>query len=173
MLKRLAMSGAAALALAACSPTLDWREVRAADGFFAALFPCRPSSQSRTVRLVGKGVRLSLQACSAAGVTWALAVADVEDPALVSAALGELLQAAQANIGGVASQAVAAKVPGATPNPASVRAEIAGQLPDGQAVVEHVAVFAHATKVVQVTALGQAVAVEALATFFDSVRVVP
>ena len=74
---------AAAGLLAACAPALDWRDVRLEGSGVLLLFPCKPDSQTRTLSLAGASVRLSLHACSAAGSTWALAVADLGDPARV------------------------------------------------------------------------------------------
>ena len=66
-----------------CAPVLDWREVRPAGSGVSLLFPCKPDSQSRLVRLAGMQVRLVLLACAAGGSTWGLAHADVVDPASV------------------------------------------------------------------------------------------
>ena len=40
---------AATLTLAACSPALDWRQVRPDDTGVEAMFPCKPLSHARTV----------------------------------------------------------------------------------------------------------------------------
>ncbi|MBE0548915.1 MAG: hypothetical protein IH627_14965, partial [Rubrivivax sp.] len=55
---------AAAFLLAACSPTLDWRDVRPAGSGVTLLMPCKPVVQERSLPLAGAPVRLSLQACS-------------------------------------------------------------------------------------------------------------
>ena len=80
----------AAAALAGCAPTFDWREARPPGSGALLLFPCRPQVQERQVPLGGSPVRLSIHACSAGGVTWGMAVADVVDPARVGAALEAL-----------------------------------------------------------------------------------
>ncbi len=156
--------------LAACAPTLDWREVRPEDSQVQLLFPCKPVQQVRRVRLAGQDLRLALHACSAGGQTWALAHADLGDPAQVGAALAELLASAAANLGAEAAPGQPLQVAGATPNPGSRRLRLAGRLPDGTPVDEEVAVFTYGTRVYQATALGKALTHEAAQTFIGSLR---
>ncbi len=160
----------AALA-AACSPALDWRDWRPVDSGLVMLLPCKPVPQVRSVRLAGQSVRLALHACSAGGQTWAVAYADMRDPALVGAALGELVDSAAANLTSPVPDArKALAVPGATPHAASRRWALAGQLPDGKAVQEELAVFARGTVVFQATVLGAELPAEGVTTFFESLR---
>ncbi len=161
---------AMAIVLAACAPTLDWREVRPADAGVVALMPCRPSTFERQVRLAGREVALGLQACNAGGVTWALAWADMVDPALVSPALRELTASARANVGGAVARSQPFAPAGATPNPASLREAIAGKLPDGKAIEEQVAVFSVGTRVFQATVVAPRLDADHVDTFFGGLR---
>jgi hypothetical protein len=158
--------------LAACAPALDWREVRPTDSGLVALFPCKPNALTRNVMLAGQTVRLSMHACRAGDQTWALAHADVGDPARVGASLEELRRSAAANLGAEPgrSRELALAVPGATPNPASIREQLSGRLPDGQPAVEQFAVFVRGTVVFQATVLGATVPADAADTFFASLR---
>lgn len=162
-----------ALSLAACAPSLDWREVRPEGSAAAVLLPCKPSVMAREVRLAGGPVRLLLHACSAGGQTWALAAADMADPRRVAPALDELRAAALANLGAATSTPLALNVPGATPNVSSLRVQADGRLPDGAAVREQVAVFTHGTWVFQATVLGAQLPADGVDTFFGSLRVSP
>jgi hypothetical protein len=164
---------AVALLLAACTPALDWREVRPADSGASLLMPCKPTSITRSVTLAGRLVRLALHACSASGQTWALAVADVGDPARVGPALTELRDSAAANLSAAAPDLLPLNVTGATPNDRSGRARLAGRLADDRAVEEELAVFSKGTRVYQATALGPSVPADAAETFFSSLRVGP
>lgn len=161
------------LALAACSPSHDWRELRPEGSGATLLLPCKPNSMTRDVRLAGAGVKLALFACSAGGQTWALGFADVGDPARVAAALDELRTAAAGNLGAQATQPLPLRVPGATPNPSSGRVLVDGKLPDGTVVQEQVAVFTLGTRVFQATVLGTQLPADAVDTFFGSLRVSP
>ena len=160
-------------AVTACSPTLDWRQWRPEGSGVEMMLPCKPVSQVRNVRLAGQAVRLSLHACSAGGQTWALAFADLTDPAQVGPALNGLQAAALVNVGGAQVQAVPWVLAGATPHVESGRLRFQGRLPDGRAVQEDVAVFAVGTRVLQATAIGETLPAEAVDSFFQSFRVTP
>jgi hypothetical protein len=164
---------AAASLLLACAPALDWREVRPEGSGATALFPCKPDSHARKVTLGSHEVRLVLYACNAGELTWALAFADVEDPARVAAALTELQAAAARNLGAAASSHLPLTIEGATPNPFSQRVQIQGAFPDGRRVTEQLAVFALGTRVFQATTVGEKLDVEAAETFFSALRVAP
>lgn len=160
----------ALVVVGACSPVHDWREVRVADGALQAQLPCKPATHVRKVQLAGQPVSLSLHVCSAGGQTWALAWADLRDPAQVGAALRELQAAAVANVGAAMPVALPLVVPGATPHAASARLSLAGQRADGRPVREQVAVFVRGTVVVQATVLGETLPDDAVETFFSSLR---
>lgn len=160
----------ATLALAACSPALDWREMRPEDSGAAAMFPCKPTSHARKVRLTDGEVLLTLHACTAADVTWALATADVADPTRVGPALEELRRSAIDNIGARDPKPLPLTVAGSTPNAQAGRIAFAGRRGDGQAVQEQVAVFAKGTRVYQATVIGAQLPAEGVATFFDGLR---
>jgi hypothetical protein len=168
-----AASSAALAALVACSPALDWRELRPADSGAQLMLPCKPQRHERTVALAGQRQKLVMLSCQADGQTWALAFADLADPARLGAGLQELAQAAQTNIAAGSPQSLPLQVPGATPHPASQRAKLLGKLPDGQPVQMQVAVFAHGTRVFQATALGPGLADSAAETFMASLRFAP
>ena len=156
--------------MTACTPVLDWREVRPDGAGLVVLLPCKPSSYARSVLLAGQAVQLSLHACSADGLTWALAFAELGDPARTTAALGELKASAMANLGATTSTARPFDMPGATPKEASARLEFGGQLPDGKRVREQMAVFSMGTRVFQATVVGTSLPPEAVESFFGGLR---
>jgi hypothetical protein len=156
----------AGLVLAGCSPTLDWRQVRPEGWGLVASWPCRPTLQVRPVALAGPAVELGLLSCSAGGHRFAIASADVADPARVGPALQALGAAAQ----GVIESERAASVSGMTPQPAARWWRVQGQLPDGAPVREQVLLFAQGMRVFQATLVGP-VADDTLArTFFDAIE---
>jgi hypothetical protein len=157
--------------LSACSPALDWREVRPEDSGALAMFPCKPSVDSRMVTLAEARVRMSLAACRAGEVTWALAFADLGDPARVAPALRELRTAVAQNLSGQAGPAVPLQVPGMTPQPEAQRIRIEGRLPgEGSPQVLEAGFFSRGTRVYQATVMGAAVDPEALGTFFAALK---
>ncbi len=171
--KHVSVALALAMPLAACAPALDWREVRPAGTQLHLLFPCKPTSQQRTLNLAAAPVVLTLQACQAGGLTWALSHADVNDPARVAPALTELRTAAQSKMGQPGATWAPLTTPGATPNAQSGLARLSMAGPDPQAMQMHVAVFAHGTRVFQAAVLGPKVPTEAADSFFASLRVQP
>ena len=156
--------------LCACSPTLDWREVRPEGSGVVALFPCKPSTDARMVTLDGGRVRLLLTACRAGDATWALAFADTAEPSKVAPALAALRAASVANLGAAARVTAPMRVNGMTPNPQAERVHIDGKLPGGEAVTLETGFFAKGTWVFQATVMGAKPGSEAVATFFDSLK---
>jgi len=161
------------LVLGACSPALDWREVRPEGWSLQAMLPCRPANHERLLVLAGEPVLLAMQVCSAQGHTFALSSARLQNPAAVGPALQALAAAARANVDGRVLAEQAAAVPGMTPQLAARQLRLAGRLPDGQAVVEEVLVFAHGLRVVQATVVGPSAGLELLRPFVEALRVVP
>jgi hypothetical protein len=153
---------------------LDWREVRPEGSAAQALFPCKPSSQTRRIELAGAAMEMTIHACDVSGTTYAFASADLADPARVALALRELGGAAARNLAAAAPAASAAmQVPGMTPNPLAQRLRLDGQRPDGTAVHEELALFARGTRVYQATMIGVRLDAEAVDTFFGALRVAP
>ena len=155
---------------AGCSPALDWRQVRPEGWGLVASWPCRPTSQTRQVPLAGPAVALELTACSADGHTFALASADMNDPARVEPALKALADAARANVEGRVETERPASVPGMTPNARARAWQLQGRLPDGQAVREQVLVFAHGLRVFQASVVGPLAGEAQVKPFFESIE---
>ncbi len=158
---------------AGCSPVLDWREVRPPGTAIALTFPCKPTSHVRKLTLAGTPVDVAMHVCDAGGLTWALTVAEVDDPRRVTVALRELRAAAQANLRVAPAPLLAVHVAGATPNEQAGQAQLNGVRADGQPVQEVVMFFARATQVYQATVLGQQVSPDLVQTFLSSIRSAP
>jgi hypothetical protein len=157
--------------MAACSPAQDWRELQPEGSGAALMFPCKPVSHARQVPLAGAPVRLTLHACTAGDeVTYALAVADVADPARVATALQALRDSAAGNVSAGAPSPLPLAVRDATPSPAAGRAAYDGTRSDGQPVRMQVAVFSKGTRVYQATVIGREIGAEAADAFFGALR---
>jgi hypothetical protein len=80
---------ALSMLLAACSPALNWREVRPDTADVRALLPCKPDHAAREVQLAGASHSMEMLGCEAAGATFTVAVLSVapEQAARVKAAL--------------------------------------------------------------------------------------
>jgi hypothetical protein len=172
---RIAAAAAAAVASIACTPALDWREVQPKGSQLRLMFPCKPASHARRVTLAATTVEMSMFACKADQTTYALAFADMQDPARVTPALDELSRSLAANVqaAGRATSSPLAVV-GMTPNGSAALWRVDGRLPDGRTVQERAALFAYGTRIYQATMVGsRAVDDEASAAFFGALRVSP
>jgi hypothetical protein len=140
-----------ALALAGCSPSLNWREVRMEGTSLVALMPCKPETLSRTIPFVGGKTRtLSMSTCEVEGATFALTMADMADEGLVQAALVQWDKVTREHVR--VGQAVEQSMmpPGASPNPYSRMVVGKGQRPgDGQPMQVHMAYFSKGSQVFQ------------------------
>lgn len=158
-------------ASSACTPTLNWRDVRPEGAGLQVLFPCRPAVHARQVALATVTVEMTLYACNAGGATYAVGFADVGHAQHVEPALTQLWVAAARNIGARGAHAVAPlHIEGTTLHAQAGRQAFAGRLADGQHVQEQAAVFARGTQVFQVTMVGAQLDVEAIETFFGALR---
>lgn len=167
------LAASVALLAAACSPTLDWRDVSPqAPTRLQSMFPCKPARQVRRITLAAVPVEMTLQVCDAAGMTFAIARADVADPARVATALDELATATQRNLQATAAtlRREPARVPGMTPNARAVALSFAGRNAAGRATHQSALFFANGTTVFQVTVLGENLAADAVETFFGALR---
>jgi hypothetical protein len=156
-----------------CSLALDWREVRVPGTSLLALMPCKPGLHQRQLVLAGETVTLSLQACNAAGLTWAIVASDLKDPARVRAALDELALASARNLSAPVTAEVPLAVRGSTPNDRSRRYRVVGALPDGTKVTMDSAVFTQGTWVFQATVMGEHVDADQRENLFANLRMQP
>lgn len=157
-------------ALAACSPTLNWREVRPADSGASALFPCKPDRFTRSFVLGGEKLQMVLNSCAAGDATYALSHAKLTLATRVDPVLQAMQSAAAGNLGSVATLVSALVVPGMAPHPITQRWAVRGQRADGSAVYQQFAVFTRGLHVYQATVVGNSLDPLAVDTFFGSLQ---
>lgn len=181
------------LLLPACSPTLNWRDVRPEGTGLVLLLPCKPDKAEKTVPLGGKPTMLKMLGCNAAGATFAVAMADIGDAAAAASvlaqwqaltlanmkappleggggAVGGAVAAASAAAGSQSTQVAALKLPGAAPQPSPVLIKARGQRADGTAAAGNAAYFAQGSQLFQVVLYADKIAPEVSETFFSSIR---
>jgi hypothetical protein len=132
---RLALGAAVALGAAACTPSLNWRELRLAPTTAVALLPCKPERAERTVPLGGEPTLLVVHGCDAAGATFALMTARLPPGRLPDELLAGWQQATLANMqaeGEPARQPF--HPPKGMPLPHAQRVVAQGRRGDGRAV---------------------------------------
>ncbi len=163
--------GAVLFVLAACSPTLNWREVRPGSGRVSLLLPCKPDQAEKVVPLGGQATKLVMLGCDAGGATFAVAVAELSDPAQVPEVLVQWQKLTLANMKAGAEQRTPLKVPGAATEPAPLLLSATGARADGSAVQGRMAYFAKGAEIVQVVLYAPRISAEAQDTFFSSLRI--
>lgn len=136
--------------VSACSPTLNWREVRLEGSDLVALLPCKPDRVSRSIPFVGGVTRtLTMLSCETDGATFAITMADMGDAGLAEASLKQwdAVTRDHVKVGQVVEQAMAPL--GATPNAQAKVVVGRGTHTNGQAMQVHMAYFSKGQQIFQ------------------------
>ena len=172
---RLAAFVLAAVALAACSPTFNWREVQVGDDGLIALLPCKPDRATRNLPLGAEAVAVDMAGCQAGGATFAVAHATAGSAAQAESWMLSWRAATRAQLPGAPVTETAAVLPRAAAWPAPARLDTQGPASGGPAEAMHVLWFARqrpdGVSLYQATVLGTPSSAEALATFFEGLRI--
>lgn len=88
-----------ALLLSACSPKYDWRDYRSNDAPYAVLFPGKPATQTRSIKLDQLDVSMTMSAADVDGVIFAVGSAQLANAAQAPAAVAAMKTAMVNNIG--------------------------------------------------------------------------
>ena len=166
-------AAAACLLAVACSPALNWRDVRLGDSGLGLLLPCKPDKAEKVVPLGPQPVTLSMLGCDASGATFAVAVAELSDAALVPAVLAQWQALTLANMRATPESTAVRplKVLGASAAPAPMLVLASGRRVDGSLVQGQAAYFAKGARVVQVVMYAPKINPVAADTFFTSLRI--
>jgi hypothetical protein len=189
MCQRLVL--ALGIALAACSPALDWRESRQSELAFTVSLPGKPLVAAREIAFEGAVLPMTMVSAGRDGTLFAVGVARlppaaVADPAAVQQTTGRFAESLRRNVHGIESPTGS---PLAVPTFAggfaagrTLRSDVAFSARGGAASGgKSRAVHLYARLVVaddrlyQVVALGSAeqLTAQALETFFQSFRLLP
>lgn len=87
-----------ALLLSACSPKYDWRDYRSNDAPYAVLFPGKPATQTRSIKLDQLDVSMTMSAADIDGVIFAVGSAQLADATQAPAAVEAMKTAMVKNI---------------------------------------------------------------------------
>lgn len=161
----------AAVTLAACSPTYNWRQLRVEGTPLQALMPCKAESAARPVPLglPTAAATLTMHSCQAGGLTFAVAWVALPDGSDAAAALDQWRQGALSTIQGTPDAApntpsFAPRIKGA-PDAQGLRAR--GRTPDGRDVVMQAVYARRGGQLYQGAIYGPAIPDEVSTTFFD------
>lgn len=164
-------ASALALLLVACTPALNWREVRPDGAALTALFPCKPDQGVQTVALGEHGVKMAMTGCEAGGAMFTLAHVAL-DGAVEAEALRALWQMGTlASMQGAttAEEPFALKKASAAVLPKQIRAT--GKRADGSPVAMRAAWFVVGGSLYQAAVYADRDVDEVAQTYFDGIRV--
>ncbi|WP_254783816.1 hypothetical protein [Collimonas sp. OK307] len=130
------LTACALLALAACSPKFNWREVRSKDAPYSVLLPAKPSTFARPIDLDGVPVTMTMTAAKVDDTVFAVGSATLPDAAKAHAALIAMKTALVKNINGTVkvekTTAAASNAQGTPGLSASIDVEAVGATPGGK-----------------------------------------
>ena len=167
------------LALAACAPDFNWREVRPADPAVAVMLPGKPATLTQRVRLDGQDLVMSMTGARAEGIAFTVACAALPDaaPERRERVLAAMRAGMLANIAGTEERADAVTIPlidttGAprTRLPA-MRVAVRGTVQSRSTAMRAVFV-GEAGRACQAVAVGENLPEEEARLFLDSLRLV-
>lgn len=164
--------GAVLVAVAACSPVLNWRQVRV-DAQVQALFPCKPDQVERSVSLESGTTPARMWSCDAGEATWSVTQFDLPASDAATATLRQLRHKLLLHLKGSEELGEPANLKGMTPNEEARRSHIRGVRSDGSALVADAVWAARGARIYQVVVLsrpsGPAVSHEAVTEFLGGI----
>jgi hypothetical protein len=113
-MKKISLALLMAAALSACSPQYDWRDYRSNDAPYAVMFPGKPASQTRAIKLGDLDVDMTMTATEVDGVVFAVGSAQLPDAARTPAAIDAMKTALVKNIGATITKSTASAAGGHT-----------------------------------------------------------
>ena len=156
--------------LSACSPSLNWREVRVDHTPLLALFPCKPELNSREVTLGGKTVTMTLMGCEAGGSSFALVNTDLKDPSMLDSIQSQWRQSTLQNIQAKAVNESPLTIKTGGDAAKAIRVSAQGVRPDGTAMHLQGAWFVLGTHIFQATVVSDQASPATVDAFFEGLR---
>lgn len=162
---RVSLAAVLALFLWACTPTLNWREVRLSR--LSAWLPCKPDTAQRGVSLAGHVLELNMAGCETAGALFAVSQMRLADTRLAPEVVSAWRTSALANMRGSAVTVQPLRLGANGPyGPGSVFLHAQGQRSDGQALQARLAWFVDGAEVYHIAVYAPQVTLEMSDTLF-------
>ncbi len=168
------------LALAACGPDYNWREVRPAGEGYQVLLPGKPADMQRPIDLAGLQVRMTMHGAQAQGAAFVVGSVHLPDASAETRhkATEAMRYAMVRNIAGTERDATAVTIPvidaqgRAIAQAPAMRVRAEGRVRDKPTTLVGVFV-ARGDRAWQAVAVGEGLDVEQAGTFVESLRLVP
>ncbi len=158
---------ALAVALTACTPTLNWRQVPLER--ITVLLPCKPDRAQRTLRLGERDVTLSMAGCEAAGALFAVSHIPLADTTATTGLVQDWRAAMLANMH--ATSVVDSPLPVPPGFTVASRIAVQGQRPDGSPVQGQLVWLASGSDVFHLAVYGERLTPELVDTFFSDAKI--
>jgi hypothetical protein len=160
----------AGLALTACSPTLNWREVRLEPGALVVMLPCKPDQGTRLVSLGGQNLSMHMLGCDVDSTTFAVSYVDLPDATQAAAVQTQWKAAMLGNMRATQNRESPFNIKGVVGVSDAVRLQAQGMQPDGRAVMAQGVWFVRGAQVFHAVMYASKLNPEAADAFFTGFR---
>jgi hypothetical protein len=166
------------LGLGACSPDLNWREIKNTDQGFTVMLPDKPATMERKILLLDQQVAMTMTGAKARDISFTVAVVKIakDDEAKATALLEAMRVQMVRNIAGQPGEtkAVLLGITDAVGNvigqaPAQV-ISANGRHPNGQTQQMFALFSQYQGRLLQAVVLGQTIDPDVVPVFFESLR---
>lgn len=155
-------------ALCACTPSLNWREVRLEQSSLKTLLPCKPDHGSREVSVGAQTLMVRMSGCEAQAHLLAVArlpLPPQAKPADIETAIAQWQSATLANMKGRITGSEPWEIKAAAPLKTQ-RISASGTAPDGRAMQSQWLMFAWEGQIIQAVVYAPKLQAEVSDTFF-------
>jgi hypothetical protein len=155
---------------AACSPALNWREVRLEPSALVAMLPCKPDQGTRAVSLGGQNLSMHMMGCEADSATFAVSYVDLPDATQAGAVQAQWKAAMLGNMRATQNRESPMNIKSAAGATAAVQLQAQGTQPDGRAVTAQGVWFVRGPQVFHAVMYASNVNADAADSFFTGLR---
>ena len=156
--------------LQACSPSLNWREVRLGGGELKAVLPCKPDQAQRRQSLAGYEIELAMLGCEAGGALYAISVAELGTPAQAQQVQAQWQTNLLATLQAQGSSRQAFVIRGANAQPEALQLQASGRSAEGRALAVQAVWFMRGTRLYHAAVYAERLTAEMSEPFFGGME---
>jgi hypothetical protein len=159
------------LAVTACTPTFNWREMTVSPANLHVTFPCKPDTAEHKIAFApGREVLLHATGCETGGAAYVVVYGDMGSPAELADAIVQWKNASLASTQSTVKSEQPYQPAGALGLQQSVMFRAGGQRADGSPLQSQGAYFARGTFVFQAVVYASTLRAEMTEPFFTGLR---
>jgi len=170
MVRMLLLAVMASNLLTACSPALNWREVRIGDAGVKAMLPCKPDHAQRKVALAGRSFEMEMLGCESGAALFAISRVNVESTGALQEVQASWQASSLAAMRAEGSQGQAHQLKHAAKEPAPLRLAAQGSRPDGRPIALQALWFAQGHYLYHAAVYAEKISVEMSGPFFSGLE---